>query len=331
MKKTTVLFALLVGLVSVKSQSQNTNSKEIIMEIKKVTKKKVEFKSDGLTLKGILFEPNDASKENTYPAVVVGGSLTSVKEMMASTYAHKLAENGISALAFDYSHYGESEGLPRQFENPETKLNDLQAASGYLESLETISNVGALGICTTGGNMAYLGADPKNVKAIATVAAWIPTEEVLPLLYGSAERVGELRALGKEATENYKNNGEATLILAYHNEDQSASHVGPMEYYMDTNRGGGIKEWKNEFAVMSWENWLNFNPLAYANDVKVPAMLIHSDGSALPDNVKKFYETIPVEKELVWLEGSHFDFYDQEEKVNEAVAALVPFYKNQLK
>jgi hypothetical protein len=31
------------------------------------------------------------------------------------------------------------------------------------------------------------------------------------------------------------------------NTAKNASHVGPMEYYME-NQGGGVKEWKNEFA-----------------------------------------------------------------------------------
>lgn len=41
------------------------------------------------------------------PAVVVVGSLTSVKEQMSGLYAQKLADQGIVALAFDYRFFGE--------------------------------------------------------------------------------------------------------------------------------------------------------------------------------------------------------------------------------
>ncbi|HEX8054757.1 MAG TPA: hypothetical protein VF517_17350 [Thermoleophilaceae bacterium] len=47
---------------------------------------------------------------------------------MPDTYAQKFADQGSVALAFDYSHYGESAGEPRQLELPAEKLSDLEAA-----------------------------------------------------------------------------------------------------------------------------------------------------------------------------------------------------------
>lgn len=93
---------------------------------------------------------------------------------MAATYSQKLAEKGFVALAFDYSHYGESEGQPRQFESPEEKLADLKAAVGYLASLPFVQAVSMVGVCTSAGNAAYLAAEEPRVKAIATVAAFLP-------------------------------------------------------------------------------------------------------------------------------------------------------------
>lgn len=299
--------------------------------LKKIEPKRVTFKRENLTLVGNLYAPVDFDKSQTYPAVVVGGSLTSVKEQMGGRYARKMAENGIVALALDYSHYGESEGQPRQYENPDEKAKDLQAAVQFLNSLDYVGKVGALGICTSGGTVAYLAAEDKNVKAIATVAAWLPTQDALPLLYGSKENVDKLRANGRKALAKYENEKTVELIPAYHNEDQTASHVEPMEYYMDTSRGGGVKEWKNELAVMSWEPWLNFSPIERADSISIPTMVVHSDNSALPDNAKLFYEKLQGEKELVWLEGNHFDFYDQPKQVNEAVAHLSTFFNNTLK
>ena len=45
--------------------------------------KKVTFQSEDLTLAGNLYFPSDFDQSNKYPAVVAGGSLTSVKEQMA--------------------------------------------------------------------------------------------------------------------------------------------------------------------------------------------------------------------------------------------------------
>lgn len=323
MKKIAITSIFLFSALLMMGQNQSSTQKTNAM-------KKVTFTRENVQLVGNLYLPENFDANLKYPSVVVGGSLTSVKEQMAGTYANKLAEQGIIALAFDFSHYGESQGTPRQYEDPEIKLKDLQAAVSFLNDLPYTEGIGALGVCTAGGNVAYLAAEDSRVDAIATVAAWLPNEETLPLLYGSEENLNALRNKGEEAKNAYENEGVTQMVLAYSDTDKTASHFGPMEYYMDQTRGGGVKAWENSFAVMSWETWLDFSPMEKASKIKVPSMIIHSDGSALPDNAKQFYNELSGEKELVWLDGYHFDFYDQEVQVNEAVANASRFFKEKL-
>ncbi len=63
-------------------------------------KSKVTFDRDDLTLTGDLYTPADFDDSSQYPAVIVQGSFTSVKELMPSIYAEKFAEQGFVALAF---------------------------------------------------------------------------------------------------------------------------------------------------------------------------------------------------------------------------------------
>src|SRR3954469_14387095 len=93
---------------------------------------------------------------------------------MSGTYAQTFADRGFVALAVDYAHYGESAGEPRQLESPAEKLSDLQAAVTYLTGLPYVQAVGMVGVCTSGGNAAYLGAAEPRLKALATVAAFLP-------------------------------------------------------------------------------------------------------------------------------------------------------------
>jgi uncharacterized protein len=106
------------------------------------------------------------------------------KEQMPGTYAAKFAEQGFVALAFDYSHYGESAGEPRQLESPDDKLSDLQAAVSYLTGVPYVQAVGMVGICTSAGNAAYLAAGDPRVKAMATVAGFLPGPDLYRSLYG---------------------------------------------------------------------------------------------------------------------------------------------------
>jgi hypothetical protein len=62
---------------------------------------------------------------------------------------------------------------------------------------------------------------------------------------------------GRAAYTEDERTGSVAMTLAYDNSDTRASHVGPMEYYTDSARGG-VREWTNAFAVMSWGPWLDF-------------------------------------------------------------------------
>jgi fermentation-respiration switch protein FrsA (DUF1100 family) len=210
------------------------------------------------------------------------------------------------------------------------KLKDLEAAVTYLLSLPYVKTVGALGVCTSGGNMAYLAADDKRVKALGIVAAHLADSNILASLYGGEARVDSLRRAGVEARKQYELTGESKIIPAYSNTDMTASHVGPMEYYMDKSRGGGVKKWKNEFAVMSWETWLNFDPVSKAENITVPVIMFHSDRCALPDNAKKFYKALKGQKEMVWGNGYHFDYYDQPKQVDEVIEKASAFFAEHL-
>lgn len=293
-------------------------------------KNRVEFQNKELTLVGHLYLPEGFDANQQYKAVVVGGSMTSVKEQMSGTYAAKLASEDFVALAFDYQNYGESDGEIRQYENPELKASDIEAAVTFLLLQPFISEVAGLGVCTSAGNMAYVAAVDPRLKAFATVAAWLPNQEILPLLYGSEERVAELRAIGSNAQDLYEQNHENRIIPAYSNVDQTASHVGPMEYYMDASRGGGVPQWKNEFSEMSWNPWLDFDPMSKAGQIDTPTIMVHSDGSALPDNARAFFDQLKGEKELAWSEGNHFDFYDQDETIDVATQKISRFFKTHL-
>src|SRR3954464_7752935 len=110
-------------------------------------KHKINFTRDGLSLVGNLFTPEGFDENGHYKAVIVQGSFTSVKEQMAGTYAQKFADQGFVALSFDYAHYGESEGTPRQLEGPAEKLSDLEAAVTYLLDLPYVDAVGMVGVC----------------------------------------------------------------------------------------------------------------------------------------------------------------------------------------
>ena len=295
-------------------------------------KRKIEFTRDDLTLVGNLFTPAGFDEGGQYNAVVVEGSFSSVKEQMAGTYAEKFAEQGFVALAFDYAHYGESAGEPRQLESPAEKLADLQAAVSYLTGLPYVQAVGMVGVCTSAGNAAYLGAAEPRIKALATVAAFLPGPAVFSLLYGGEDGVTQRKQGAVDARRKYEETGEVVVVPAYSETDVAAINYGPagsFDYYLNEQRGN-VPEYRNETALMSLEQFLDFDPVSQASAITTPTMVVHSDESAFPDQAKSLYEGIPGEKELVWADGNHYDYYDSPAQIDNAVANVTRFFRTYL-
>ncbi|MCU0870324.1 MAG: alpha/beta hydrolase [Burkholderiales bacterium] len=277
-----------------------------------VVRERVVFTVDGQTVRGHLYRPATVAGRAA-PAVVVGGSLTSVKEQMAGTYARELAERGIVALAIDYRHWGESDGLPRQLEDNVTKDADLRAAVRWLGSQHDVDRdaVGLLGICASAANVLDAAAHNPDVKAVATVAGWFAGPDDVAMVYGGEAAVAALRTQAADAAARYATDGVAPAITAYAPAGQSGSHVGDhLSYYFDPQRGN-IAAWKNAFAVQSWTAWLDRDPLRAAAAVTAPTLVVHSDQAALPEHARRVHAQLAGPKALHWTADPHLDFYDR--------------------
>ncbi|MBT2521743.1 alpha/beta hydrolase [Arthrobacter sp. ISL-28] len=295
-------------------------------------KHKIHFDRDGLTLAGDLFTPDGFNEDGRWAAVIVQGSFTSVKEQMPDAYAQKFADQGFVALAFDYAHYGESAGEPRQFESPAEKLADLRAAVTYLSGQQYVNAVGMVGICTSASNGAYLAAEDLRIKGFATIAGFLTNRDTFTLTYGEdgiAQRLADAAAARRKSEEK----GKSTTITVYSETDEQAVNYNPTpgayDYYTNPERGN-VPDYKNEFDVTSWDTWVSLDALSRAPKITTPTIVVHSDGSAFPDQAKTLYDSVQGEKELVWADGNHFDYYDSPEQMDNAVANVARFFRTHL-
>ncbi len=301
--------------------------------------KKVNFQSDGNKLVGHLFYPSNFVEGSKYPAIVVSGSWTTVKEQMAGLYAGKLAENGFITLAFDFRNYGESEGSPRFFESPKLKIADIRNAVSYLQSLPEVDSerIGAIGVCAGSMYTLVAATEDKRIKSVVTIASWLHNSEAVKLFYGGEEGVQSKIIAAKESKKKFQQTGEIDYVPTISVEDPDAAMYGPYEYYLKPERGA-IPEWSsNKFAVMSWEDWLTFDPMPLAKLLNAPTLMIHSEGAVLPDFTKNFFNDIPHnDKKLHWFSTElpspyhQFSFYDQEPEVSESIKLASEWFATKL-
>lgn len=338
MKNLTIVLTALLLITSC-NQAKKEEITTYTKEKNHKTMEKVTFKSEGLNLVGNLYYPENYESEKMYPAIIVSGSWTTVKEQMAGLYAKNIAKQGFITLAFDFRNFGESEGEPRFYENPNLKVIDIKNAITYLETLNAVDNnkIGALGVCAGAMYTLMATAQDKRIKSVATVASWLHDSEAVKLFYGGEQGVQSKIEMAKKAKEDFAKTGEVAYIPSISETDETAAMYGPYDYYLNPERGA-VSQWSaDKFAVASWEDWLTVNPMPSAKNINQPTLMIHSDGAVLPNYTKSFFENINSEdKKLHWIETElespyhQFSFYDQDNEVNESVELVSQWFNTKL-
>jgi dienelactone hydrolase len=288
-------------------------------DIEGVVARSVSFDSDGVNLKGVLYAPIRVA--SPFPAVIVTGACTTIKEQMAGTYARELAARGYAALAFDFRGWGESDEAPRYIEDPKKKTQDITDAIAFLCSLDEIDRdqISGLGICASAGYMAAAVVEKKEFFKLALVAPWLHDPEMAVGIYGGSETVSKLIASSET------DNAESTILLRASVEDESAvMHQAP--YYTEPDRGL-IAEYDNKFSVASWKPWFTYDAISSAERLTKPLLIVGSPSIALLAGVAAYEARTKAPLQRVWLgeDVSQFDFYDHADVVAESVDAVAAF------
>ncbi|GAB4463763.1 MAG: alpha/beta hydrolase [Armatimonadaceae bacterium] len=329
------LLAIAVGILgaAVVAMSPPTAAAPVSAANSQPGRNQVTFISAGEKLVGDLYLPENYQSGQRLPAVVIVGPWLNIKEQVAANYARRLAAKGFATLAFDFRHWGESGGEPREYESPKDKVADIRSALAFLKDRPEIDSerIGILGVCFGVGYVAEASDDPL-VKSVATVAAWVHNRASVEKMFGKEEVERRLR-VGSEAKTAYARDKSVIYVPAYSDTNREAAMFFPGDgFYYNTKAGrGAIPQWTNRYAVLGWEEWINYDGVANGAKVSKPLLCVHSDNSALPENLRRFYALASGPKELVWLEGEHTQFYDTTPYIDRAADAVASHFTRTLK
>lgn len=128
----------------------------------------------GFTLAGDLYHLKNLGKNKQYPALIVGAPYGGVKEQGPCIYANELAKRGFIVLTFDPCFMGESEGYPRHVSSPDIFTENFSAGVDYLGLLPFVNReqIGAIGICGSGGFALSATQMDIRIKAVATASMY---------------------------------------------------------------------------------------------------------------------------------------------------------------
>lgn len=280
----------------------------------------VTFDADGFRLTGNLFTPIHSNGAEELGGVVVTGTWMSVKEQMADRYAAGLAARGFAALSFDFTGYGVSGGQPREVESARLKASDIEHAASFLAARPGIDEerIGALAICASAMYLALAASNDQRLRALALVAPWIHDAELVREVYGGEDGVQERLRAADAAAQRYAATGVVEYVPANDASDPRSAMPMETDFYTNAERGR-IPGWPNRFAVMAWREWLTLDGVGLAPSIAAPTLVVHSHEAAIPAGAQQFYDGLSGPKELVWVSGTQFDFYDRPNWVEPAL------------
>lgn len=132
----------------------------------------VVYNLNGNQIAANVYTPADFDATKKYPAIVVSHPNGGVKEQTAGQYAQRLAGLGFVTIAADASYQGASEGLPRNLDIPQNRINDVRGMVDFISHHKGVDpeRIGALGICGGGGYTYAAVQSDKRIKAAATLS-----------------------------------------------------------------------------------------------------------------------------------------------------------------
>ena len=310
-----------VPTASSPARIEQVSSAATPQETEAFTTEKVTFQNEdsGLRLVGILFRPASFDESCQYPAIVVAGPMLSVKEQAQSLYAGRLAEAGYVTLVFDYSYFGESDGEPRQLELPDVKASDISSAVSYLQSLSFVDKdrIGGLGICGSGSYMPYAATKDERIRAVTSVvpATTMSSMLMMPLAQAEADRAAY----------------EAGRAAPTYIDLMPRAYAEGAAYYYNEERGWR-DNWDNHAVSWSELAWVDFHPADFIAQLKAPYLVITGENAWSRPGAEELYRNAVSEKELYVIEGAgHFDMYDLEPYLTQALERIIPFFDTHLK
>lgn len=303
--------------------------------------KRVSFRNGNLTLAGVLRLPEGFDEAGTHAAIVLATPGSSVKEQIGAIYADRLTARGFVTLTFDPSYQGESEGHPRDLEDPAARVEDIRCAVDFLMTLSYVgeNRVGLLGICAGGGYAVNAALTEHRFKAVGTVVAsnigrafrrMQPMADVLKIL----DAVGQQRTIEARGGAQRRDPWIPDTL----EEAQAAGVTDPD--VLDAIRFYRTPPWRhanstNRVYFRSFGALLGFDAFHLVPELLTQPLHVIVGGrigiTGSYEDGQTLFDLARTQKEFFVVEGAgHYDLYSKAEYVDQAIARLAPFYATHL-
>jgi len=181
------------------------------------------FLSNGAYCAADLYRPRGTGP---FPVVVMAHGLGGTRVMRLPAFAERFVAAGYACLVFDYRHFGDSEGEPRQLLDISRQLEDWKAALSYVRGLADVDaqRIAIWGTSFGGGHVLATAAEDAGVAAVISqcpftdgLASSLATEPLVSLkltVLALVDRIGALFGAPPRTVPVAGRPGETALMTA---------------------------------------------------------------------------------------------------------------------
>ncbi|WP_410567264.1 alpha/beta hydrolase [Amycolatopsis sp. cmx-4-61] len=298
----------------------------------------VEFPSaDGTrTLRGTAHVPDDA--DGPVPAVVVSPGFGDVVARLQPVVDALLAA-GLGVLAYDHGTFGLSDGVPRQEVDPVAQHRDLRMAVTVVQHQEGLDpdRIGLWGISFSGAHVLTAAAWDRRVKAVVSQVPWIAGRENV-LRMGGEQALATFGALLDRERESLVDGAAPSRVtIARRTDDDSPGFAlfsdDESAAYFESGLAGVPVPWENTVTVRSIASVQEYDvrPLAPLVSPTPLLLVVARHDTAMPaDLAIGFHDAALEPKELVVVDGGHYDLYPAGDAFDQAMDVTTRWFTKHL-
>ncbi len=293
------------------------------------SRRDVSFQVKGTKVSAWLYLPENLSAP--VPCIIMAHGFGGTKDILLERYASRYLEAGYAVLTFDYRHFGESEGEPRQLMLISYQLEDFRAAIAYARSLKEIdpARIVLWGASASGGYGIVIAAKDKKIACVVSQC---------PGLDHKASEQMFRKKLGIR---------HMLRLFVHGQRDMMRSRLGlsphkiPMVGKPGTMAFLPVLEAYEGYSKVVSENFINevcariilrshgFNPVKHIQNVRCPVLIQICDYDELapirPETEKELRKYAEMKRYPI----AHFDIY-RGDNFEKAVSDQLEFFKKHL-
>ena len=295
-------------------------------------KERITYYSDGLKLSGILSKPDNAKKGSNLPGVVLVPGFMSTADAFFPGFADEFQAAGFVALTMDFRGFGESEGVRGEV-IPYLQIYDASNAISYLQSRPEVNpdKIAVLGVSLGGGEVAYIAARDRRVKAVASMVL-VGDGERRMRRFRTQQQWETLMQNVQEDRINRVLTGKSKDFHGFLNEGTDSVLIMPPDLSSSLKDAEQVeKEKGNKTTLATVDGWLDYKPEEIIDKVSpTPILFVQAEKDVLEaDDADRLYAKAKEPKKLFTLkDGVHFDVYGKRTK--EAMQPVLEWFKQYL-